>query len=73
MSEDELRPVIRDFKASVSADLARQDRRLSAFADEMRQRIGAMETAVVNEIRDLSERVDGRLARIEVRLDSIGG
>lgn len=73
MTDDDLRQVIRDFRASVSSDLGDQHRRLDEFGDELRRRITTAETTVVNEIRALSDRLDRRLARIESRLNELEG
>ena len=66
---DDMRDVVREFRASVSADLDAQHRRLDEFGSEMRSRITTTETTIVNELRALSERIDRRLDRIERRLD----
>jgi hypothetical protein len=71
MPDDDLKQMIREFKASVAADLADQHRRLDEFSDEVRTRIGTAETAIVNEIRSLASRFDLRLGRIESRLRGI--
>lgn len=73
MSDEELRTLIRDFKASVSSDLADQHRRMDEFSDEIRTRITTAETAIINEIRALSNRFDLRLGRMETRLDGLEG
>jgi hypothetical protein len=83
MTEDDLRTIVREFRASVSADLAEQHRRMDAFADEMRdhvrlvgdriellsQRVGTSEVGIINEIRAVANRFDARMERIEHRLD----
>ena len=71
MPDDDINQVIREFKASVSADMADQQRHLDEVSDEVRSRIGTAETAIVNEIRSLSSRFDLRLGRIESRLTGI--
>jgi archaellum component FlaC len=89
--EDDLRTIVREFRASVSDDIEAQRRRMDDFADEVRRRfaeqdvrIGALEnriataeTAILNEIRDLSNRMDRRFERVENRLngveDRVGG
>jgi hypothetical protein len=68
MSDEELKTLVREFRASVVADLEAQHRRMDDFADEMRNRIATAETAILNEIRDLGKRIDRRLERIESQL-----
>ena len=69
--DQDLRTVVREFKASVSADLTGMHRRLDQFSDEVRDRFRTLETAVMHELRDLSQRTDARADRIEARLDGI--
>ncbi len=69
VNEDELKTLVREFRASVASDLADQHRRMDAFADELRDRIRTAEVAIVNEIRDLANRLDRRMERIEAQLD----
>lgn len=71
MSEDDLRTMLREFRASVAADLEAADRRMRDFVDEMRERIGTAETAILNEIRAMDRRVDRRLERVEERLAAL--
>lgn len=73
MPDDDLKAMFREFKASVSADLADQHRRMDEYFDEVRSRIGTAEAAIVNEIRSLANRFDLRLGRIESRLGAIEG
>ncbi len=70
---DDLATVVRDFRASVAADLEAQHRRIDELSDEVRRRIGTAETAILNEIRDLSGRLDRRLERVETRMGEIDG
>ncbi len=71
MPEDDLKTMVREFRASVAADLEAQHRRIDDLSDEVRRRIGTAETAILNEIRDLSGRLDRRLERVEVRMGEI--
>ena len=87
MSEDELRTVIREFKASVSAqfdtmseDIAAIYRRMDEFAEEVRDRLRqtddhlrTVEASFFNSLRDLSQTVDRRFGRVDGRLDSMDG
>ena len=71
MADDELKTLVREFRTSVSADLDAQHRRLDDFSDEVRQRFSTVETAIVNEIRDMSGRIDRRLERVESRIGDL--
>ena len=73
MPDGELKPLIREFRASVATDLEAQHRRIDDLNDEVRKRIGTAETAILNEIRDLSGRLDRRLERVESRMETIEG
>lgn len=68
-----MRTVVREFKASVSADLEAMNKRITDLSDEVRRRISTAEVAIVNEIRSLSERFDHRIERVETRVDEIDG
>lgn len=86
MTDDDLRTLVREFRTSVSDDLAEQHRRFDAFSDENRQhlaevydrisglerRLAIAETSIMNEIRALSNRFDLRLGRMENRLNELG-
>jgi len=69
--EDDLETMVREFRASVAADLETQHRRIDGLSDEVRRRIGTAETAILNGIRDLRGRLDRRLERVEVRTGEI--
>ncbi|MBM3658034.1 MAG: hypothetical protein FJW95_00825 [Actinobacteria bacterium] len=71
MPDDDLKTMVREFRASVAADLEAQHRRIDDLSDEIRRRIGTAETAIVNEIRDLGGRIDRRLERVEIRIGEI--
>ena len=71
VTDDDIRRIVREFRASVSVDLDAQHRRLDEFGDEMRRRITTAETTIVNELRSLGERLDTRLGRIESRLSDM--
>jgi hypothetical protein len=58
MPDDDLKTMVREFRARVAADLEAQHRRIDDLSDEIRRRIGTAETAIVNEIRDLGGRLD---------------
>jgi hypothetical protein len=73
MPDEDLRTMVREFRARVAADLEAQHRRLDDFRYEMRRRLATMETAIVNEIRDLAGRMDRRIERVEIRLDEVDG
>jgi hypothetical protein len=73
MAEDDLRLLVREFRASVSSDLESQHQRLDELADEMRRRITIAESTIVNELRSLATRLDLRLGRIEARLNELEG
>jgi hypothetical protein len=71
MADEDLKTMLREFRASVSDDLATVHRSLEEFKDETRQRFATMETAILNEIRDLGgrlERVASRVGDVERRL-----
>jgi len=69
--DDDLKTMVREFRASVAADLEAQHRRIDDLSDEIRRRIGTAETAIVNEIRDLGGRLDRRLERVEIRIGEL--
>lgn len=71
MADQDLKTMVRDFRASVSADLAAAHRRIDDFSAEVRSRINTAETAILNEIRDLGGRLDRRLERLTVRMHEI--
>ena len=71
MPDDDLKTMVREFRASVAADLEAQHRRIDDLSDEIRRRIGTAETAIVNEIRDLGGRLDRRLERVEIRIGEL--
>jgi hypothetical protein len=73
MPDDDLRTMGREFRESVATDLEPQHKRLDDLSDEVRRRIATAEAAIVNEIRDLSGRLDRRLERVEQRMDSVEG
>jgi len=77
-TDDDIRRTVLEFRASVTADLDSMHRRLDVFFDEMRdraaqtdERVRTAETAILNEIRAMSSRLDLRLERIEGRLDHL--
>lgn len=62
--------MLREFRTSVTADLDAQHRRLEVFSDEVRNRIGTAETAILNEIRAVGRRIDSlseRIKRLEAK------
>lgn len=79
MADDDLRTMIRDFRAAVSATLDDHGRRLdqlegrmdglegrvAELTDEVRDRTRTMEVSILNAIRDLARGVDRRLSRLE--------
>lgn len=69
--DDDLKTMVREFRTSVTADLEAAHRRIDDLSDEVRRRIGTAETAILNEIRDLSGRLDRRLERVEVRMGEL--
>ena len=73
MSEEELRTVIREFRASVSAEIEAVHRRLNDLADEVRERIRTVETSFFNALRDLTRLVERRAERSDRRFDGIDG
>ena len=72
MPDDDLKTMVREFRASVAADLEAQHRRIDELSDEVRRRIGIAEIAILNEIRDMSGRLDRRLERVEIRIGELG-
>jgi hypothetical protein len=58
MPDDDLKTMVREFRASVAADLEAQHQRIDDLSDKIRRRIGTAETAIVNEVRDLGGRLD---------------
>lgn len=68
MTDDDIRQMVREFRASVATDVDAQNRRLTEFGNEMRARHTTTETTLLNELRALGERLDGRLGRMESRL-----
>jgi hypothetical protein len=79
VTEDDLRTMLREFRTSVAADLDAQHRRIAQFVEESRrrftqldervaqldERIRIAETAILNEIRAMSDRIDRRIERLE--------
>lgn len=73
---DDLRTMVREFRASVSADLAATHervtelgRQMAELSDEVRTRITTSETAILNSIRNLRRDLDHRVGRLEERVD----
>jgi hypothetical protein len=73
VADEDVKTIVREFRTSVSADLAAAHRKIEDFKDEMRKRIATAETAILNEIRDMGVRLDLRLERVEVRLGEVEG
>ncbi len=78
MADEELKTMVREFRSSVAADLEAMQRqietvhrRIDGFSNEIRNRISTSETAILNEIRDLSGRLDRRFERLEVRVTEL--
>jgi chromosome segregation ATPase len=72
MTDDDLRTAVREFKASVSADIERLERRMDRLTHELRERITTVETAFLNTLGELTHRVDRteqRVVRLEGRMD----
>ena len=69
MADDDVKTMVREFRTSVSGDLAALHRNIEDLKDEMRQRLATVETAILNEIRDLG----GRLERVAGRVDDVEG
>jgi hypothetical protein len=73
VADEDVKTIVREFRTSVSADLAAAHRNREDFKDEMRKRLATAETAILNEIRDMGTRLDLRLERVEVRLGEVEG
>ncbi len=71
VADEELKTMVREFRSSVAADLEAVHRRIDGFSNEIRGRISTAETAILNEIRDLSGRLDRRFERLEVRVTDL--
>ena len=74
MADEDLKTTVRDFRASVSAELTAVHRRIDEFTDEFRSRLSTMETAILNEIRSAggrTDRMERRLGRVEARLGDV--
>jgi hypothetical protein len=71
VADQGIKTIVREFRASVSEDLAAAHRHIDEFSDEVRGRITTAETAILNELRDLSGRLDRRLERLEVRMGEL--
>jgi hypothetical protein len=71
MADDDLKTLVREFRTSVAADLEAQHQRIDRLADELRDRFGTAETAILNEVRDLGGRLDRRLGRVESRVGDV--
>jgi hypothetical protein len=71
VADEDLKTMVRDFRASVATDLEAAHRRIDEFSAEVRSRITTAEMAILNEIRDLSGRLDRRLERVEVRVTEL--
>ncbi len=63
--EEELRTMVREFRASVSEDLHATHQRMDQLAHDLRTRINTLETAVLNTLRDNTRETDRRLSRLE--------
>lgn len=76
MADEDVKTIVREFRTSVSADLNALHRNIEELKDETRQRFTTMETAILNEIRDLGgrlERVASRVGDVEGRLGDVEG
>lgn len=78
--EDDLRTMVREFRASVSGDLSVTHRQMRDLANEVRQRLTTAETALLNALRDHALETDRRFTRLEQdvvdligRLDGLDG
>ena len=71
VADQDIKTIVREFRASVSEDLAAAHRHIDEFSDEIRNRITTAETAILNELRDLSGRLDRRLERLEGRMGEL--
>ena len=69
MADDDVKTMVRAFRSSVSGDLNALHRNIEELKDEMRQRLATVETAILNEIRDLG----GRLERVADRVGDVEG
>lgn len=71
MDEADLKNLVRAFRASVTEDQAAIHRQMTDLATEVRQRIATFETAVLNGLRDLSQRTDRRFTLVEQGLAEV--
>jgi septal ring factor EnvC (AmiA/AmiB activator) len=65
VDEADLRTLVRAFRTSVSEEQAAIHRQMSDLATEVRQRLTTVETAMLNGLRDLSQRSDRRFTELE--------
>lgn len=72
VAADDIKTLLREFKASVSADLTATHQRMDHLEDEVRQRLRTMETAILNAIRDTSRETSRRFEDVDRRFDEMG-
>ena len=65
MTEQDLRTIVREFRASVSDELHVQQRRMTEFQKEVRERITMTETAILNTVSDMGREMDRRFTSLE--------
>lgn len=71
MADDEIKTVLREFRASVAADLTATHERMDHLEDEVRQRLRTMETAILNAIRDSSRETSRRFDEHDRRFNEL--
>lgn len=71
MDEDDLRTLVREFKASVVIELADTNRRIAEQGVELRQRITMVENGLHNAIRDAARDTDMRIGHLENRTQEV--
>lgn len=72
-ADDDLRTLVLEFRASVSADLTTAHRRIDELGNEMRKRLATTELAMMNALRDHSKETDRRLGHIDAELATLRG
>lgn len=75
MTDDDLRALLRDFKASVAADIERVHRRLDGLGERigslddrlggLYDRVASAEVAVLNELRSQARRTEAVVVRLD--------
>ena len=65
VTEQDLRTIVREFRASVSDELHVQQRRMTEFQKEVRERITMTETAILNTVSDMGREMDRRFTSLE--------